>query len=267
MKSKKTAFTRVKEIAAQVIFCLLLALMLTAAIFLVTRGRNKQPIFVLGRSFLWVETGSMKPTIDERSYVMVRAADGEKAEVGDIIVFVCPDPESPVYGSLIIHRVFEVTADGYRTKGDNEMSTVDTWTVPFDGIVAVWEKNLGAMTFFGRFFASPIGFVLLCALFFAVCSFVYLPSIIKTLRNDAQESADAEHKAEIERRIRLEVERLEKISSEKASSQKYQKDLSENSPAEKSSYSKVSEVSEGFRNSGKSENSESSEAPEDSREK
>lgn len=261
MKSKKTAFTRVKEIASQVIFCLLLALMLTAAIFLVTRGRNKQPIFVFGRSFLWVETGSMKPTIDERSYVMVRAAGGEKAEVGDIIVFVCPDPESPVYGSLIIHRVFEVTADGYRTKGDNEMSTVDTWTVPFDGIVAVWEKNLGAMTFFGRFFASPIGFVLLCALFFAVCSFVYLPSIIKTLRNEAQESADAEHKAEIERRIRLEVERLEKISSEKASSQK---DLSENSPAEKSSDSKVSE---GFRNSGKNGNSESSEAPEDSREK
>ena len=247
MKSKKTAFARVKEIASQVIFYLLLALMLTAAIFLVTRGRNKQPIFVFGRSFLWVETGSMKPTIDERSYVMVRKTDGEKAEVGDIIVFVCPDPESPVYGSLIIHRVVEVTADGYRTKGDNEMSTVDTWTVPFDGIVAVWEKNLGAMTFFGRFFASSVGFVLLCALFLAVCSFVYLPSIIKTLRNDAQVSADAEHKAEIERRIKLEVERLEKISSEKAFSPKDQIDQKDASE--------------------KNSDSESSDIPEDSREK
>lgn len=262
MKSKKTAFARVREIASQVIFYLLLALMLTAAVFLVTRGRKKQPIFVFGCSFLWVETGSMKPTIDERSYVMVRKTNGEKAEVGDIIVFVCPDPESPVYGSLIIHRVFEVTSDGYCTKGDNEMSTVDNWTVPFDGVVAVWEKNLGAMTFFGRFFASSVGFVLLCALFFAVCSFVYLPSIIKTLRNDAQESADAEHKAEIERRIKLEVERLEKISSEKAFSPKDQ--IDQKDPSEKSSDSKVSES---LRNSGKNGNSESSEGPEDSREK
>lgn len=212
MKSKKTAFARVKEIASQAIFYLLLALILIAAIFLVIRGRNKQPIFVFGRSFLWVETGSMKPTIDERSYVMVRKTDGEKAEVGDIIVFVCPDPESPVYGSLIIHRVVEVTADGYRTKGDNKMATVDSWTIPFDGVVAVWEKNLGAMTFLGRFFASSVGLVLLCALFFVVCSFVYLPSVVKTLREDAQKEATEQYNAEIERRIRLEVERLENMS-------------------------------------------------------
>lgn len=238
MKSKKTAFARVKEIAAQVIFYLLLVLILAAAIFLVTRGRNKQPVFVFGHSFLWVETGSMKPTIDERSYVMVRRTDGEKAEVGDIIVFTCPDPESPVYGSLIIHRVFEVTADGYRTKGDSELSNVDSWTIPFDGIVAVWEKNLGVMTFFGRFFASSVGFVLLCALFFAVCSFVYLPSVIKTLKNDAEESADAEHKAEIERRIRLEVERLEKISSEKITRKNNSDEISSDNNFEKNNFEK-----------------------------
>lgn len=40
--------------------------------------------------------------------------------------FECPDESSPMYGSLIIHRVIDVTDEGYRTKGDNEKLLADT---------------------------------------------------------------------------------------------------------------------------------------------
>ena len=40
--------------------------------------------------------------------------------------FECPDESSPIYGSLIIHRVIVVTDEGYRTKVDNEKLLADT---------------------------------------------------------------------------------------------------------------------------------------------
>lgn len=96
--------------------------------FLAFGGKQSRPTFVFDRTFLWVETESVEPTIDGRSYVMVKRYKGEKIGVGDIIVFECPDESSPIYGSLIIHRVIDVTDEGYRTKGDNEKSLADTWT-------------------------------------------------------------------------------------------------------------------------------------------
>lgn len=210
MKPKESVLRRIRQIFVQVVFYIFLALIVLSAVFLFIRGRQSEPTFVLGRTYLWVKTGSMKPTIDERSYVLVREADGEAYEVGDVIVFPCPDPESPVYGSLIIHRVVEVTDDGYHTKGDSKMSVMDPWTVAPDSVVAEWECNLVFLTFVGRFFASPSGFVILCAAFFALCAFVYFPSILKTMREDCEKEADDEYKAELERRISLEVERLER---------------------------------------------------------
>lgn len=210
MKSENSKARRVRAVISQVVFYVLLALIVLAAVFLVVRGRQSRPTFMFGRTFLWVETGSMKPTIDERSYVLVKEADGSPVEVGDVIVFPCPDPESPIYGSLIIHRVVEVSADGYRTKGDNDKSFVDSWVVAPGDVVAVWERNLGVMTFIGRLFSSPLGFVMLCALFLAMCSFVYIPSIVRTLREDAEKQSAADRDAEIERRVKAEVERLEK---------------------------------------------------------
>lgn len=215
MKAKKTVFARIRSVASQVIFYLMLALILLAAVFLAVRGRGGSPTFVFGRTFLWVETGSMKPTIDERSYVAVRRADGQSIAVGDIIVFPCPDSDSPIYGSLVIHRVVEVSDEGYRTKGDNAQAIIDSWTVSPGDVVAVWERNLGVMTFFGRLLASKMGFIMLCAAFLAICSFVYIPSIIKTIRDEDTERSDTDqsgeaHEAEIRRRIELEVARLER---------------------------------------------------------
>ena len=166
MKSEKKTSSRAREIISQIIFYLLLALILFSAAFLAFRGKQSRPTFVFDRTFLWVETESMEPTIDGRSYVMVKKYKGEKIGVGDIIVFECPDESSPIYGSLIIHRVIEVTDEGYRTKGDSEKSLADTWTVAPEGVVALWRGNLGILTFFGRVLSSPVGFAAVCALCF-----------------------------------------------------------------------------------------------------
>ena len=152
----------------------------------------------------------MQPTIEEKSYIMVKKA-GEPAPVpGDVIVFTCKDSTSPVYGSLITHRIVEVTENGYRTKGDNPMSAVDPWTVAREDVVAVYEKNVPVLTFIGRVFATKTGFFLLLGAFIAICGLVYIPSMIKSAREETEKEMAAEKEREIARRVAAEVERLER---------------------------------------------------------
>ena len=87
-----------------------------------------------------------------------------------------------MYGSYITHRITEQTPEGYKTCGDSPLSLPDPWTVQPEDIVAVYEKNLPLMTALGRLFSTPMGMVLVFALFFAVCGFVFIPAVVKTLR-------------------------------------------------------------------------------------
>lgn len=201
---------KIRTIAGNVLFYAALAFVLFCAVFLLVRGRGGQPTYLFGHSFLWVETASMQPTIEEKSYIMVKKA-GEPAPMpGDVIVFTCKDSTSPVYGSLITHRIVEVTENGYRTKGDNPMSAVDPWTVAREDVVAVYEKNVPVLTFIGRVFATKTGFFLLLGAFIAICGLVYIPSMIKSAREETEKEMAAEKEREIARRVAAEVERLER---------------------------------------------------------
>ena len=64
---------------------------------------------------------SMDPTFYKGDMILVQGV--EDVSVGDIIVFDVPDRAYP-----IIHRIYEITPDGIRTKGDNNLY-VDPWTI------------------------------------------------------------------------------------------------------------------------------------------
>lgn len=201
---------KIKTIAGNVLFYAALAFVLFCAVFLLVRGRGGEPTYFFGHSFLWVETASMQPTIEEKSYIMVKKAGDTALSPGDVIVFTCKDSTSPVYGSLITHRIVEETENGYHTKGDNPMSAIDPWTVAREDVVAVYEKNVPVLTFLGRVFATKTGFFLLLGVFVAICGLVYLPSMVKSAREESEKTAAAEKEKEIARRVAAEVERLER---------------------------------------------------------
>jgi signal peptidase I len=73
-----------------------------------------------------VFSDSMDPTFYKGDMIVVQGI--EDASVGDIIVFNVPDRAYP-----IIHRVNEITPDGIRTKGDNNLY-VDPWRISEDDI-------------------------------------------------------------------------------------------------------------------------------------
>ena len=199
-----------KKLFRNIVFFVIVALILSAAFAMIINARKgRTPAFVFGKAFLWVETGSMKPVIDERSYILVTKYDGGEIKKGDVIIFVCKDVSSPVYNALVAHRVESVTEDGLKTKGDANPS-VDSWTVKKEDIVAVYNKNLPVMTFLGRIFSSGAGLIIVIALSLGACAFVYVPDLIKAVG----ELCEEEKEKQISLRVKEEVARLERENEE-----------------------------------------------------
>lgn len=198
-----------KSKIVDVIFWIVMALVAVALLCVVFLGKQSdRPTFLFGKVMLWVETESMDPTIEAKSYISVRQTDGKNLKVGDIITFVCRDQTQPTYGKLITHRIVEVTADGYKTKGDNKLSNVDPWTVATDDVVAVYDNNLPFMTFVGRVFSSWVGLMIIGLVFVLTMGFVYVPDLIAAVKSENEESADQIKQREIERLVAEEVARL-----------------------------------------------------------
>ena len=190
--------------AVGIVICVAIVLAVVFAIFTrISEKDNPKPTFVFGKALLWVETASMEPAIEAKSFISVKKYDGNALEAGTVITFLCTDTSSAAYGRLVTHRIAEVTADGYKTKGDNSPA-VDSWTVKAEEIVAVYEKNLVAMTYMGRIFSSGVGLALIIGTFLFSCAFIYIPEAIAVLK----EEKEAEKQKEIAERVEKEVERM-----------------------------------------------------------
>lgn len=194
---------KIKKAVGIAIFAAIVIAVVFAVFTKISKKDDSGPTFVFGKALLWVETPSMEPTIEAKSFISVRKSDGKNLAAGDVITFLCTDKSSAVYGRLITHRIIEVTADGYKTKGDNSVA-VDSWTVKPTEVVAVYEKNLVAMTYIGRVFSSGVGLVLIIGTFLFSCAFIYIPEAIAVLKEDKE----AEKQKEIAERVEKEVERM-----------------------------------------------------------
>lgn len=74
-----------------------------------------------------VVSGSMEPTLYRGDMVLLHGEKPENLQKGIVIVYYHPDQKR-----LIIHRIFEVNADGtFTTKGDNAITNrnPDPWRV------------------------------------------------------------------------------------------------------------------------------------------
>ncbi len=188
-----------------VIFTLFALVLVVTALFNKMKG---QPTYIFGYSVLWVETGSMETTIPARSYIATQKYQDQDLKVGDVITFKCTDSTSKVYGNYVTHRIIEKTEDGYKTKGDANPSA-DKWTVKDQDITSVYVKNLDFFTVLGRIFGSWVGLVAIGAVFIFSTVFIYVPEIVKGLKDEEKKSPEDAKQEEIERRIQEEIKRLE----------------------------------------------------------
>lgn len=207
---------RILGILFALLFALLLLLLLVTSFLSKKEGK---PTFVFGYALLWVKTESMEPTISARSYILVRASDGKDLSEGTIVTYLSRDASSPVYGSLVTHRILSVEAGGYRTGGDHALAHPDPTLVTPEDISAVYVADLPVLSAVGRVFTSPVGLILILAFFLFTTTFLYIPDIIGALKEGKDGSTtDAEKEKEIQKRIEEEIKRLEE--SEKKGEEK-----------------------------------------------
>lgn len=87
-------------------------------------------LFISGIQPYVVESGSMEPTIQTGSLCFIdRRVKYDNMKVGDIIAFKLPD------GLFATHRIYEITEEGFVTKGDKNTNV--------DSIVTTRDTYIG----------------------------------------------------------------------------------------------------------------------------
>lgn len=200
MKTKKI-FKTILNISSYVLIFFLFSMLA----FVIISNFSGKIAFIGGRSLMWVKTGSMDPTIEERSYIVVKRSDGSDIEIGDVITFKSPDPL--LKGAYNTHRVVRIDANGnFITRGDANLKE-DDYAISKDRVVAKYVRNLPVLTIFGRFLSEPIGIVTIIMIMVFTCMLVYFPDAKKVLEEMKQEKIK-EREALIEAKIQEEVKRL-----------------------------------------------------------
>ena len=156
---------------------------------------------VLGYTVLRVTTGSMAPTYDVDTLLLVKKTEPGKIREGDVISFYSMDPA--LDGAVNTHRVVAVENEGegclYKTKGDAN-NVADSYEVPSEYLLGkvIWSSLiLGKLS---RLAANPLIFI----------PVILLGNLIHTVKLAKKISKEEEEAA-----VREAVEELRKRKQEK----------------------------------------------------
>ena len=195
-------------------YAVVAALVIAIAFVMISKASGRI-LFFGGKATVWVVSGSMEPTIPERSYILAEKVDPKDVSVGDVIVFISDDPE--IAGQYNMHRVVEIVGDheAFRTKGDNNLAE-DTYPARAEAVAGRYVKNLELLSMFGRFLASQTGFISAISLVLVLTLLMFMPEM-KRMRREQDDELEKQHEEEIEALVALEVEKLKKQHEAEAS--------------------------------------------------
>ena len=180
---------------ARVFEVLVLVIMVALCVLVLFAGSGKMP-YIFGYRVLQVLSGSMQPTISDETCIVIKEADEDEIEVGDIITFVSESPD--IYGFLNTHRVHDIAEDAesgetlYITKGD-AYDEADAYPVSFDQIEGkyVGELPFGRLIFKGiRFLSDRDHYFLIVILPLSLCCVSYVKQIFDSITGKNKEEKD-----------------------------------------------------------------------------
>lgn len=145
-----------------------------------------------GYMALRVTTGSMAPTYEVDTLIVVKKTDPSKVKEGDVISFYSSDPA--LNGAVNTHRVVAVKQENghytYQTKGDGN-NAVDPYEADGDyllGTVVASSLFLGKLV---RLVSNPLIFIPIIIIPLAVMLFVNLIRTISYAKKIAKEEEEA----------------------------------------------------------------------------
>ena len=122
--SKRSSLKEVLHLAGRFISTFIVTIIVVAALALAV-------IKLTGCGLFTIESGSMTPAYPVNTVVLVKPAEFEEIEIGDVITYVLNGS-----GTLVTHRVIAINTEDktFTTKGDAN-STADTGAVLYENVV------------------------------------------------------------------------------------------------------------------------------------
>ena len=193
---------------------------IAAAIVLLTKPGK--PPSIGGFTLLRITTGSMVPTYDVDTMILVQETDPSQIREGDVISFYSSDPM--LDGAVNTHRVVRIEKDGgqyvYTTKGDGN-NVEDPYDVKSEYLVGkvIWSSViLGKIS---RLVSNPLIFIPVILVPLAVILLSNFFQTISLARKIAKEEEEAAIREAVEQfRKKKELEKQDSIKESDAESQK-----------------------------------------------
>ena len=181
-----------------------------------------KPPSIGGFTLLRITTGSMVPTYDVDTMILVQETDPSQIREGDVISFYSSDPM--LDGAVNTHRVVRIEKDGgqyvYTTKGDGN-NVEDPYDVKSEYLVGkvIWSSViLGKIS---RLVSNPLIFIPVILVPLAVILLSNFFQTISLARKIAKEEEEAAIREAVEQfRKKKELEKQVSIKESDAESQK-----------------------------------------------
>lgn len=181
-----------------------------------------KPPSIGGFTLLRIITGSMVPTYDVDTMILVQETDPSQIREGDVISFYSSDPM--LDGAVNTHRVVRIEKDGgqyvYTTKGDGN-NVEDPYDVKSEYLVGkvIWSSViLGKIS---RLVSNPLIFIPVILVPLAVILLSNFFQTISLARKIAKEEEEAAIREAVEQfRKKKELEKQDSIKESDAESQK-----------------------------------------------
>ena len=181
---------------------ILSVMIIVAAVFIlciVLMTKPGKPPNIFGYTALRIATGSMEPTYDVDTMILVKATDPSEIRAGDVISFYSSDPA--LDGAVNTHRVVKVTKDEnnyiYATQGDanNVPDMYDVNSKYLIGKVVASSLIIGKIS---RLCANPLIFIPVILIPLAIMLITNIVHTYRLAKKIAKEETEAAVRAAID---------------------------------------------------------------------
>lgn len=156
-----SAARKIARLAVNIIFACVLVLMAVLVFFLLQSRIAGGTPAVAGHQLYIVEGGSMSPTFELGSIVLVQPLEPTAVQTGDIITYRDPDPERE--GTIVTHRVIAVKPTdpvSFATRGDANDAD-DPLPVPAANLIGRVTYSVPYLGYLFSFIKTERGILLL----------------------------------------------------------------------------------------------------------
>ena len=146
-----------------------------------------------GYTVFRITTGSMKPSYDTDTLILVKKTDPSEIQVGDVISFYSADPA--LDGAVNTHRVTETEQDGtewrYTTKGDAN-NVPDQYGTDSDALIGKVVASSLVLGKLARLVSNPLVFIPVILIPLAL---ILINNLVRTIRLAGKIARDEEEAA------------------------------------------------------------------------